>query len=69
MNVNYAAINFADILTSQGKYQEKQEVPFVPGKVATKVLKQQFLHIVSHLAEQMMSHISIILYSKIQSFE
>lgn len=31
INVNYSSINFADILSSQGKYQEKKQTPFIPG--------------------------------------
>lgn len=33
MAVHSCGINFADILMCMGKYQEKPELPFVPGKI------------------------------------
>ena len=35
INVHAVGVNFSDILTCQGKYQVKAEVPFVPGEHLT----------------------------------
>ena len=40
IKVDYAGINFADILTIKGKYQERPRPPFTPGlEVSGKVIE------------------------------
>lgn len=39
IQTKYAAVNFGDILRLKGQYQEKAELPFIPGSIMAAVLQ------------------------------